>query len=262
MIIDAHTHVWPDSIAAKALAGSGLDLPLYGDGTAHGLLTSMGEGNIDRAVCLGVANGPHQVEKVNAFAAALPDRLIGFGSIHPVMEPTDAIESLRRHGLRGVKMHPIFQDYRIDDTRLLPILDAMRGEFLAIIHVGGAHGQTDDRASPASLQWLLRQLPGLDIIACHFGGYRLLDQAEEFLVGEQVYLDTSWPPSVATLPAERVRSLVRRHGTDRVVFASDWPTGDPSVEVQAIHDLGLGQEETEAILGGNLTHLLRMDEKV
>lgn len=259
MIIDTHTHVWPDAIAERALVGSGLGLELHGDGTVAGLLARMAADGIDAAVCLAVANTAAQVEKANAFAGSLPEPLIGFGSVHAAQDPAEAVESLRRHGLKGVKVHPIFQDYRIDDPGLLAVLDALRGEFVVIMHVGVGHGHDDDRCTPAMLRDLLRQLPGLDLIACHFGGYKLLDEAEEHVIGEDVALDTSWPPSLAELDPRRVRDLILRHGPERVVFASDWPTADPAAEVAAVRALGLDDDVTDAILGRNLARILDLE---
>lgn len=260
MIVDAHTHVWPDHVAARALGGSGLDdLPRFGDGTTASLASMMEQSGVDRSVVLAVANTADRVESANAFTGSLdPDRFIGFGSAHAGSDPDVLVGSLRRHGLKGVKVHPLFQDYRLDDPGLLRVLDALRGEFAAIVHVGSAGDpQKAARCTPPMIVELARQLPGLDLIACHFGGYRLLDEAEEVVVGTKgLYLDTSWPPSVDGLDPARVRDLIRRHGTERVVFASDWPMADPGAEIAAIRALGLGDDETDAVLGGNLMRVL------
>src|SRR5690625_4348146 len=115
MIIDTHTHAWPDSVARKALAGSVPDLERRGDGTIAGLRASMQSAGIDLSVCLGVANHGTSVDKANAFSAGLDsDQFVGFGSVHPDLSPEENIESLRRHGLKGAKIHPFFQNYSLD----------------------------------------------------------------------------------------------------------------------------------------------------
>jgi hypothetical protein len=96
-------------------------------------------------------------------------------------------------------------------------------------------------------------------MACHFGGYKILDEAEEMLSGADVVLETSWPPSLATLRPERVRRLIRNHGADRVVFGSDWPMTSPAEEIRAIEALGLTDQETKAVLGGTLARVLDID---
>ena len=140
------------------------------------------------------------------------------------------------------------------------MLDALRGEFPAIIHVGaGKDDSINARCTPPMFVALAKQLPGMDLIACHYGGYLMLDEAEDTVVGTDVYLDTSWPPTLATLDPQRVRRLIERHGPDKVIFGSDWPMADPTAEIAAIRALGLSDDDTEAVLGGNLMRLLHLD---
>lgn len=257
MIIDGHTHVYPDRVAKKAIAGSPADLKRFGDGTVGSLTEVMAASGVDRSVCLGVANTPERVDNANRFAGSLdPARFVGFGSVHPGLSPEENVASLRTHGLKGAKVHPMFQDLRLDDPRLLATLDAMSGEFAVIIHVGAAGTDPGERCSPAMLAEIVRQFPRLDVVACHFGGYHRFEEAFETVVGLPVHLDTSWPPSLATLDPARVRAAVEKHGADRIVFASDWPMADPGAEITAIRDLGLSDTDTDAVLGGNLARLL------
>ncbi len=257
MIVDGHTHVYPDRVAQRAIAGSPADLKRYGDGTVASLTEVMAAAGVDRSVCLGIANGPDRVANANRFAGTLPrDRFVGFGSVHPGLSPEENLASLRAHGLKGAKVHPMFQDLRLDDPRLLATLDAMSGEFAVIVHVGAAGTDPGDRCSPAMLAEIVRQFPRLDLIACHFGGYRRFEEAAEVVVGLRVHLDTSWPPSLATLAPERVRAVIEKHGPERIVFASDWPMADPAAEIRAVRALGLPDGDTDAILGGNLVRLL------
>ncbi|WP_067662267.1 amidohydrolase family protein [Nocardia miyunensis] len=258
MIIDAHTHMWPDSVARKALAGSVPDLERRGDGTRDGLKKSMADAGIDRSVCLAVANNGGAVEKANQFSASLdPDYFVGFGSIHPDLTPEENLAGLRRHGLKGVKIHPFFQHYALDDARLTPVFDAMQGEFAVVIHVGSI--STTDSAgicSPTMLADLVRNFPRLDVIACHFGGYRQFRAAAETVIGLPVYVDTSWPPSLAELDPGEVRKVIQKHGPDRVVFASDWPMADQAREIRAVRELGLPDADVDQILGLNIARLL------
>ena len=95
------------------------------------------------------------------------------------------------------------------------------------------------------------------MIACHFGGYRMIDDAARTVIGLPVYVDTSWPPSVAGLGVDRLRALIAEHGADRVLFGSDWPMASQADEVRAVRALGLDDAETEAVLGGNAERLLQ-----
>jgi len=212
---------------------------------------------VDRAVCLGVAPTPSRVEAANTFAAALAsDRLVGLGSIHPGLSPEENLASLRRHRLPGVKIHPIYQGYHLDDPVLRETLSAMQGEFFAVVHVGlGDAGS--ERCTPAKFRDLALSVPGLELVACHFGGYLLLEEAEREVVGlPNVWLDTSWPPGLHRIAVADLRRIIARQGADRVVFASDWPMSDPRRDIETVRSIGLGNDETAAILGGNLAALI------
>jgi predicted TIM-barrel fold metal-dependent hydrolase len=219
----------------------------------------MRDAGIDRAVCLGVANTPDQVAKANRFLGGLDrDRFIGFGSVHARLPPEENIAALRDNGLVGAKIHPLFQGYGLDDPGLHETLAAMEGEFIAIIHVGagGNNPEVNQGCTPALMAELAARFPRLDVIACHFGGYRMLDEAEESIIGLPVYVDTSWPPTVAALGAERLAEVIERHGPERVIFGSDWPMASQAAEVAAVRALPLAPEAIDGILGGNIERLL------
>ena len=256
-IIDAHNHVWPDKVAEKALGGNIPGMEVFGDGKVSGLLKVKQEAGIDLSVCLAVANTAAQVESANRFIGGLDrEHFIPFGTIHPDMAPEENLEHLRANKVEGVKLHPVFQKFRLDDRALWDVLGALAGEFPTIIHVGAGGGGDGSTCTPAMLRDIVLAFPELDVIACHFGGYHMLDDAEESVIGLPVLLDTAWPPSLAALDPATVRDLIRRHGVERVVFSSDWPTASPAAEVEAIRALGLDDDETAAVLGGNMARLL------
>jgi uncharacterized protein len=258
VIVDSHVHVWPDRIAKLALQNPQEGMERFGDGTVANAIATMEAAGVDRSISLGVADTPERLDKANGYAASLdPDWFVGFGSVHPGASVEANIESLRRHGLKGAKLHPLFQGYALDDPRLGEILDAMQGEFAVIAHVG--HGDTPEanaRATPQMARDLVREYPRLDLIAAHFGGYLTMDEAEELIMGLPVYVDTSWPPSLAAVEPQRVRRFIERHGPERVSFATDWPMADPAREREVIEGLGLGEDDTAAVLGGNMARLL------
>jgi predicted TIM-barrel fold metal-dependent hydrolase len=259
VIIDLHNHVWPDAVARRALSAGVPGMTLAGDGTVDGLSAAQDAAGVDRSVCLAVANGPDAVPKANAFIGGLDrSRFVPFGTVHPELPVADNLAALRSAGVQGVKIHPVFQRLRLDDPELIPLLDALAGEFPVLVHVGAGAGSTGEGATPAMVREWLRAVPGLDIIACHFGGYHDWEDAAAVLHGLPLYLDTSWPPSLATLDRGTVREAIRRHGVERVLFASDWPTASPAKEIEAIRELGLTDDETELVLGGNAQRLLRV----
>jgi predicted TIM-barrel fold metal-dependent hydrolase len=261
MIIDFHNHVWPDDIAPRALGGNIPGMALFGDGTVAGLSAVQDEAGIDRSICLAVANTPAQLTSANRFAGSLDrSRFIPFGTIHPLATPEENVRHLRENKLPGVKLHAVFQGYRLDDPALYETLAALEGEFCVIAHVGDGGGGDGTTCTPQMVAAIARNFPRLDLVACHFGGYHRLEDAKEALTDISIMIDTSWPPSVATLDAKVVRETVRRHGVERVLFASDWPTASPKAEIAAIRSLGLDDDETAMILGGNAQALLAITD--
>jgi predicted TIM-barrel fold metal-dependent hydrolase len=259
MIIDAHCHVWPDYIARQVLAARPAGLDPRHDGTLAGLARTMDAAGVDHAMCLGVANVARTVERTNEFIGSVPrDRFTPFGTVHPELPVDTNLKSLRDNGIKGVKLHPLFQDLSLADPRVIELLHGLADADVTVItHAGaGASAEANERGTPANLRFALDSVPNLRLIACHFGGYHQLDEAEELVVGSRAYLETSWPPRMGDLDKERIRALIRRHGPGRVVFGSDWPMTDPGVEIAAVRALGLDAAETDAILGHTLAGIL------
>jgi predicted TIM-barrel fold metal-dependent hydrolase len=264
MIIDVHTHVWPDRIAHRALGAPSAGIQRHGDGTVAGAAEAMRRGEVDRFVCLAVADTGPRLEAANAFVGGLdPARFIGFGTVHADRSPEDNLKSLRENGLRGVKVHPLFQGYPLDDARLWEILAALEGEFICLFHVGPETPGGENRlATPQMIGEIARAFPRLTIIAAHLGGYHVHADAIEHVVGlPGVYLDTSWPPSIGSVSRDQVRSTIERHGPDRVIFGSDWPMADPQAEIAAISALGFDDDTTAAILGGTFARLIGLADR-
>ena len=257
MIIDFHNHVWPDAIAPRALGGNIPGMDLFGDGTVAGLAAAQDEAGVDRSVCLTVANTPAQLASANRFAGSLDrSRFIPFGTIHPLVSPEENLAHLRDNNVAGVKLHPVFQGFSLDSPALFDTLAALEGEFCVITHVGDGGGGDGTTCTPQMVAKIATTFPRLSLVACHFGGYHFLDQAHEALADIPIMIDTSWPPSLATLDPELVRATIRRHGAEQVLFASDWPTAKPAAEIAAIRNLGVNDDETTLILGANAQRLL------
>ena len=261
MIIDAHMHVWPDHIADAMQSQRPSGMPLRFDGKLSGLLRTMDETGIDKGLALGVGIKASVVARTNEFIGTVPrDRLVPMGTVHPDLPVEENMRSLKDNGIVGVKLHPLFQALSLSDPRVRDILAALAEEGMPVIsHVGaGGDDEANERGNPAALRQLADALPDLTLIACHYGGYHRLDEAEEHVVGSRVILETSWPPTLADLEKERLVAIIRRHGADRVVFGSDWPMADPAAEIAAIRDLGLTKDEADGILGNNLARVLTL----
>src|SRR5690606_34383731 len=184
------------------------------DGTVSGLLSTMDSCGIDRAVVMGVADHARHVHRTNEFIGSLKsDRLIPFGTVHPELSVEENLDSLRRHGVTGVKLHPLFQGFALDDPRIWALLEAFGDQIPVITHVGaGGTDEANRRATPAMIAEIVEAMPKLRMVACHFGGFHRFDEACQRLVGKPVLLETSWPPALAGLDPERVRRVVDAHG--------------------------------------------------
>jgi predicted TIM-barrel fold metal-dependent hydrolase len=185
------------------------------------------------------------------------------GTVHPDLSVDENMTSLKDNGIVGVKLHPLFQALSYADPRVHDILAALADEGMPVItHVGaGETPEANERGAPALVRQVIDSLPHLKLIACHYGGYHRLDEAEQYIVGSPVTLETSWPPTLAELEPERLVAIISRHGADRVVFGSDWPMADPAAEIAAVRALGLDPESEQAILGGNLARLLGLTQR-
>jgi predicted TIM-barrel fold metal-dependent hydrolase len=258
VIIDAHTHVWPDSVARRALSGNGTGFTHVGDGTLSGLRASMATSGVDRSVVLGVANNAAAVAKVARFSASIKAAdTIPLGAVHVDLPPEENARILREHGLVGIKVHPLYQGIRLDDPRLVGVLEALDPGMVVVVHVGtGGDRRAVPGSTPAALAALARAVPHLAVVACHFGGYHSFTEALDVICGSPVHVDTSWPPGLAELDRTAVTSFIARHGAERVVFASDWPTADPAREIETVRALGLGDSDLELILGANMARLV------
>ena len=259
MIVDCHMHVWPDHIADAMQSQRPSGMPLRFDGKLSGLLRTMDEAGIDKGLALGVGIKASVVARTNEFIGTVPrDRLVPMGTVHPELSVDENMKHLKDNGIVGVKLHPLFQALSLADPRVRDICAALAEAGMPVIsHVGaGGDDEANDRGAPASLRQLADAIPDLNLIACHYGGYHRLDEAEGHVVGSRVTLETSWPPTLAELEPERLVALIRRHGADRVVFGSDWPMADPAAEIAAIRNLPLTREEIDGILGGNVARLL------
>ena len=144
MVIDFHTHIFPDKIAAKSIAALGAiaGIDAYTDGTLNGLLQSMEQSEVDISVILPVMTNPLKFESVNAFAAKINEqyegKLISFGGIHPDCENyKEKLNWLRKNGFKGIKIHPDYQKVMIDDIRYMRIIEyANEIGLIVITHAG------------------------------------------------------------------------------------------------------------------------------
>ncbi len=261
MLIDCHTHLFPESLAERAVAHLErvYDVKAVGHATREGLRKELRAAGIAAAIALTVAERPSQVEAANDWTLGLrgEEDFIPFGTLHPDHPDwRGEVRRLKEGGILGVKLQPNFQDFFPDERRLYPIYEALEGEgLILLIHCGDEIKPIPNVLStPSRIGRVKRDHPGLKLVVPHLGGYKMWDEAEEHLLGQDLYLDTSYV--LDKMPPERAISIIRRHGPERVLFGSDYPFARPSDSLVDLTSLGLTPQEEEAILGQNARRLL------
>ncbi len=263
MIVDFHTHAFADSLAPRAiaaLAAAACTRPAA-DGTVAGLLASMRAAGVDRSVVCPIATKPAQFAPILRWALAVreahPDALVPLLSVHPddpeALAHVDTAASL---GFPGLKFHPYYQNFAVDDPRLYPIYDRMaaRGLF-AVFHSGYDIGfPFADISSPARLARVLDTFPTLHVVATHLGGWYDWLNVARHLLGRDVWIETSM--SLADLSPAVARAMLLAHRPDRLLFGTDSPWRSPAAELALWRSLDLPPSLLDAAFSQNALALL------
>ncbi|MHB9138283.1 MAG: amidohydrolase family protein [Victivallaceae bacterium] len=262
MIIDFHTHFYPEKIAEKALTAiAGIPgMKTYTDGTLNGLKLSMSAAGIDIAVGLPLANTSENVHGVNRWAA-LHNKLpvVLTGSIHPdTSDPEKTIRWIAGLGLKGIKVHPEYQNFRFSERHLDPIWQAcIDNDLFVITHAGGdINFSPPFRSNPAELADFHNRFPKLKLVLAHLGSWGMWDEVDKYLVGLPLYFDTAFIGGYLT--TERAADIIRRHGADRILFGTDSPWRCQAASMRFIRSLALSVEEQEMIFYKNAALLLEL----
>lgn len=254
-VIDSHCHIYPEKIASKAVEHTD---NFYGvksneKGTVSELLKCNDDCGIDISIVQSVATTPKQVASINRFISEevkkSNGRLVGLGTLHPNSDNIgEDIEYIKQLGLKGVKLHPDIQGFKIDDYRCLKIYELCENENLPILmHTGD---NRYDNSNPNRLLPILEIYTELTVIGAHFGGYSIWDEASKLLSGHKnLFVDCS--SSFFKLSDQEILTIIRRYGVDRVLFGTDFPMWSPKKELERFLSLDLNNKEKEQILSLN-----------
>ena len=257
-IIDSHVHVYPDKIAQKAVEGIGrfYDIPMGLDGTLATLQSAGARAGITHYVVFSVATKPSQTSSINRFIAQTVAEsggtMTGLGTLHPDSpDLASDLEELISLGLKGVKLHPDIQGFKLDDYRCLEIYRRCEGRLPVLLHTGD---KRYDLSNPNRLCPILDIYKNLTVIGAHFGGWSIWEEAAPLLKQyPNFYVDTS--SSLYAISPRAGQDLVRQYGAHRVLFATDYPMWDPSQELERFQALELSDREQEQILWENAARL-------
>jgi len=259
-IIDFHTHAFPDHLAARAMAAlqDGCDVSAVRDGRVDSLLRSMDKAGIEKSVICSIATRPKQFRPILDWSLeAASDRLVMLPSVHPAsVNVLDELRIIKEEGFKGIKVHPYYQSFKLDDACMLPVYEKLSELGLMIVsHTG--YDIAFPRytcADPARVAWVVEQYPQLKFVATHFGGWDDWDHVEEYLIGKKVYIETSF--SLFYLDNERVKRMAQSHLADRIFFGTDSPWRDQGRDLELWQSLDLQDHLLAKILGENAEALL------
>lgn len=266
MVIDFHTHTFPDKIASKTIellrnkvkTQMGIDIVPATDGTVSGLDSVMKSEGVDLSVILPIATKPSQMDTIISSSQKIRSgRMISFATIHPENDnKREMLQTIKEMGFVGIKLHPDYQGTYIDDKNNIEILKICEDlKLYTIIHAGVDIGFSPPyHAMPLQIANALEYISGKYLITAHLGGFKAWDDVEKYLVGTQIYMDTSM--TAGYIDSTQFKRIIQNHGADKILFGSDIPWNSPIKILNLIKSLGLSDEDTDKICYKNAAHIL------
>lgn len=269
MIIDFHTHIFPDKISKRTieyLSERG-GIPANTDGSEAGLIESMENAGIDISVSLPVVTSPKQFESINRFALEINQKyenqkrkIISFAGIHPACDDLDGkMRFIKSQGFLGIKLHPDYQETYFDDEGYIKILKlAKELDLIVTTHAGvdcGFLGQPV-RCTPDRVKNLLKKVNHEKLVLAHMGANEMESEVLDKLAGGNFYLDTAYV--LRFIGKELFTKILEKHGEDRILFASDCPWSNQSGDLKILHSYSLPTDTEDKLLYKNAMKLLHI----
>ena len=261
MLIDFHTHAFPQRIAAEVvekLAFGAGGLHPSTDGTVQALTRKL-ERMDAMGVLLPVATKPSQQQSINNWVVRQrSERLIPFGSVFPLApDAVDELERMADMGLHGVKLHPEYQGFNVDDPCVRPLYRKIAQlKMIVVFHAGQDMAYLPPcRCEPGMLQRAMEDLDGAQVVAAHWGGLLMGDHVlTDLTPADNLYLDTAYSHGRVLIPV--VKALIEAHGPEQILFGSDTPWSNIEDEARLIETLSLPKAVSDAIYFANALRLL------
>ncbi len=259
-IVDVHTHCFPDFLAERAMDAlcSSSDIKAYHNGTLNGLIKSMDNAGITKSVIQSIATRPSQTENILDWSLEIKsDRIEPFISIHPEYKEYDTIlKKARDNGLIGVKVHPHYQSFMINDEKYFYLYEAYcKYNFIVLFHAGADIAFPGyDNASVARLINVLDRFPQMRLILAHYGAYREWDEVYEKIAGRDVYIETSF--ILEERGEDMFLKILKKHPKDKILFGTDSPWLEQKNAVKLVEESDIDKDLKEKVFYKNYSMLL------
>jgi predicted TIM-barrel fold metal-dependent hydrolase len=261
MITDFHTHAFPDSLAPYAirtLEAETNDVKAKLDGTVSSLLASMDRAGVARSVVCSIATKPEQFPRILEWSGAIASaRLVALPSVHPAdPQAVERIGRIAAAGFKGVKLHPYYQGFNVDDGRVFPLYERMAELGLILVcHTGfDIAFPRILRATPRQTIKVVEGVPALKLVATHLGAWEDWDEVQRHILGKPIYMEISF--SLEMLPPDRARFLIENHPPEYLLFGTDSPWQDQAAALALVRGLKIEPAREKALLEGNAARLL------
>ncbi len=260
-IIDFHTHAFPDDLAERVIRmledEGGVKAHL--NGTVSALLSSMDACGIEKSVICNIATNPSQFNSILHWCKNIrSDRIIPFPSFHP-FDPaySDRIDAIKGEGFKGIKFHPYYQNFTIDEERLLQVYEKIsRENLILVMHTGFDFAFPPIRiADPAKILRITEIFPSLKLVTTHLGAWKQWEEVEQFLLGKPIYMEISFSLDFLE-DGDSVRNIFSRHDPEYILFGTDSPWTKQQETLSLLKGLGLGEDKERLILRENALTLL------
>lgn len=273
MIIDVHTHTFPDKIAKQTIAAmeqeiidaQGIVVRAETEGTFDALSKSTISAGIDLSMVAPVATRPQQAEKINSLSGVTNEkyretRVFYMGAIHPDCQNyKEIIDEIVAMDLKAIKIHPDYQKTFFDDEKYIRIMDYAANKGLGIItHAGEDIGLPQViHCTPNRVINVLKHIQPEKLILAHLGAWNNWDEVEDKLCGLPVYFDTAvvQKKECPHISNEQFARIIKKHGADKILFGTDSPWYDQSKALRAFNEVEIADEERKLILGENAMRL-------
>ena len=260
-VIDFHTHYYPDKIVEKALNKAIEFIKPVTNGTRAGLLESMKKNNIAYSVALPMVNCPENARSLNLWASRENhDEIIMFGSVHPEEEtPEETLKYVAEMGMKGIKVHPEYQNFHFADPKYDRIWSACADlDLIVLTHTGfDIMFPPPYHCTPEDLAQVIKRHPKLKLVAAHGGGMRMFDEVEKHLCGKNIYFDLAFMNDM-NIDTETLNRLVQRHNEDCILYGSDSPWCDQGEMIEIVQNLSVSEEAKKKIFHKNAEKLLKI----